>query len=198
MRPTATGLGAGSRELPGVPNVLRLTLGVALEPQLQETVVLLETSLDDVTGEYLSHASEVIMDAGAKDVNIVPMIAKKGRPGYILRVLSAPSDAQNLCEVIMTQTGTLGVRMSPLSRSVARREVTRIPVSVGGKRVSIAVKVSKSPGGRLVSVKPEYDEVLALSKELHIPARLVFQEVTAQANKLGVAPPRRRGRSEHR
>ena len=74
MRPTATGLGAGQRDLAGVPNVLRLTYGDAASHSPRERIALLETSLDDVTGEYLSHASQAMMEAGAKDVSIIPAV----------------------------------------------------------------------------------------------------------------------------
>ena len=186
MTPTATGLGAGAKELPGAPNVLRLTLGETTSPGRTETVAVLETNLDDATGEYLSHASQSMMEAGAMDVIVIPAVGKKGRPGYLLRVLCDRKDARRLAEVVMVETGTLGVRMTQTERVVAERTVVRVPLSLGGRRVSAGVKVSHTPSGRLISVKPEYEEVLALSKRLGVPARHVHQAILAAAARAGL------------
>jgi uncharacterized protein (TIGR00299 family) protein len=180
MSPIATGFGAGSRDLPALPNVLRLTLGDAASAEAQETIVVLETNLDDIPGEYLSHASELLMDAGAKDVTIVPVIAKKGRPGYLLKVITDASQAESLSELIMRETGTLGVRVNILSRYIADRRVVKLPVSLGGKKVNVSVKVARGANGQLISVKPEYEDVSMLSRKLGIPTRLVYQEVLSQ------------------
>jgi len=183
MKPTAVGLGAGALELDGVPNILRITLGRAATPSITEPIMMLETNLDDITGEYLAHASEVLMEAGAKDVSITPVISKKGRPGYVLSVIADISKSQELADRMMIETGTLGVRMTAVTRHVSRRRVVPVEIELHGKKVTINVKASRNAQGALVALKPEYRDIHKLSRETETPARALYSEVMSKVSR---------------
>jgi pyridinium-3,5-bisthiocarboxylic acid mononucleotide nickel chelatase len=113
------GYGAGKMELTH-PNVLRITDGkTSVE---SDHVSILETNLDNVTGELMGHIFNVLMKFGARDVSIIPTITKKNRPGHLLRVISRPIDCDRLSEAIIRETGTLGVRVIPyVHRNITSR-----------------------------------------------------------------------------
>lgn len=180
MKPMKVGLGAGKHDLEGVPNMLRVTLGRAVTPSVEEPVATLETNLDDVTGEYLAHSSEVLMEAGARDVSIIPAISKNGRPGYVLRVIADVSKSQELADKMMIETGTLGVRMATVTRYVSHRRVVPTEIELRGKKVTVNVKVSRNAQGKLVALKPEYRDIARLSKETGTPARMLYSEVVSK------------------
>ena len=183
MKPVKVGLGAGTREYTGVPNLLRVALGRAVAPSVEEPIATLETNLDDVTGEYLAHAAEVLMEAGAKDVSIIPAISKNGRPGYVMSVLADVSRSQELADRMMVETGTLGVRMATVTRYVSRRRVVAAEIELHGKKVTVNVKISRNAQGELVALKPEYRDIVRLSKETGTPARMLYSEVVSKVGR---------------
>ena len=126
MRIASTGFGAGSRELDGIPNCTQVVVCEALvaERAPGQPVALLETNLDDVTGEVLAHAVEALMTAGAHDAWITPVVMKKGRPGHTVSVLVDPILADVVRAMLEAETGTLGVRGSVLGRWPATRKWT--------------------------------------------------------------------------
>ncbi|MCI4436251.1 MAG: nickel pincer cofactor biosynthesis protein LarC, partial [Ignisphaera sp.] len=111
IRVLGVGYGAGSKELQGVPNILRLVLGEEQAVFSQDIVYLLETDVDDVTGEVLGYINEKLLSEGALDVAIVPKVGKKGRPAYIIRALTRSENLNRIIETIVRETGTLGVRV---------------------------------------------------------------------------------------
>ncbi len=183
MKPLAVGVGAGRQDFKTVPNILRLTLGESNSKLPTEEIVILETNLDDITGEHLAHASEVLMDSGAKDVTIIPAIAKKGRPAYLLRIISNASKAEDLAEKIMLETGTLGVRITTAIRHIALRDVVRVPVNIAGKKFSVSVKVSRNSKGDAIAIKPEYEEIKKLAKKLDVPVIRLTKEVQSYVSR---------------
>jgi uncharacterized protein (TIGR00299 family) protein len=180
MKPTAVGLGAGAKDLE-IPNVLRLTLGEPYSQLPLEEIAILETNLDDITGERLAYASETLIEAGAKDVSIIPTITKKGRPGYLVRVISDIAKAEEIAEKLMMETGTLGVRIMTSTRHVASRETINVPVRLNGKRISISVKVSRNAKGQIVAIKPEYEELRELAKKMNVSLKRLAEETVSVA-----------------
>jgi len=178
MRPLAVGYGAGAMDLPGVPNVLRVIVGEG-DPGLgEESVVILETDVDDVTGEVLGHVIGRAMDAGALDISVIPSHRKKGRPGYLVRVLVRPGDEAAIARLLVEELGTLGVRVVPVKRFVVpERSFVETRLSIGGREFAVRVKVSRDSQGRIVAVKPEYSDLERVSREANVPLRLVAQEV---------------------
>jgi pyridinium-3,5-bisthiocarboxylic acid mononucleotide nickel chelatase len=176
MRVTAQGFGAGSREIDELPNCTQVVLGVAVaagsasraEPdghpggllhadadaEAGQPVVLLETNVDDATGEQLAHAVATLLEAGAFDAWLTPVIMKKGRPGSVVHVLTDATKAVELRHLLRRTTGSLGVRATTGARWPASRTIES--VSIDGQLVRIKV----SPSG----VKAEHDDVAAVAR----------------------------------
>jgi len=156
MTNKTVGYGAGKMEL-AHPNVLRIVQGFGeLE---HENVSILETNVDDVSGEVLGHVFQGLIRSGARDVSIIPTVTKKNRPGHLLRVIAKPQDTQKISEEIIRETGTLGVRVIPYAhRNIAKRKIVSIDVPIDGKQFEIDIKVG-TIGKDIISVKPEYEDV---------------------------------------
>ncbi len=183
MRIEGVGVGAGERELDRVPNLLRVIRG-SESGQLSmgggvEIVTLLETNVDDVPGEVLGHVINELMRQGALDVSVLPATGKKGRPAHLIRVLSNPWAAEELAILLMRETGTLGVRLMDVPRMVAERDLRTVRLELLGRSYEIRVKVS-SIGGKVLSVKPEHDDLVRISREAGIPLRRVEDYVRSR------------------
>ena len=156
------GYGAGKMELT-FPNVLRILDG---NPEIEtDHVSILETNVDNVTGEIMGHIFNVLLQYGARDVSVIPTTTKKNRPGYLLRVIAKPMDCDTLSEVIIRETGTLGVRVIPyVHRNITSRKIIPVQVDISGKKVQIRIKVGMI-GNEIISVKPEYEDARKVSEE---------------------------------
>ena len=179
MTIAGSGYGAGTRDLPDRANVTQVVVGTSTEVETAggkgvETVTELSTNLDDVTGEVLGHAIGQLVDAGALDAWATPIVMKKGRPAHTLSVLATPTDAPRLVDIMMSATGTLGVRTRQIERTVAARRM--VTVSVDGHHVDVKVSDFR--------VKAEFDHVLAAAKALGLPV----SEVAARAEALAQEP----------
>jgi len=183
MRVERVGYGAGSRDLKLVPNVLRAVLGEASSPVATERVVILETTVDDVTGEVLGNAVERLLELGALDVVVLTGVGKKNRPVHVVRVLSGPELCTELAEALIEELGTLGVRALEASRLAVERVRRRFEVEVCGRRFEVEVKESKTLDGRALRVKPEYEDLKRISRELGIPLRRVAEIVQREIEK---------------
>lgn len=168
------GLGAGSKEFL-LPNLLRLWVGEApasTATLTQETVVLLETQLDDVSPQVIGYLYDELFAAGALDVFTQAIGMKKSRPGLLLSVLCAP-DIVNACEALLfCETTTLGIRRTVQQRTILQRQVETVATSLGSVRVKVAYY-----GDRLVNAQPEYEDCAQLARQHRIP----LQEVQALA-----------------
>jgi pyridinium-3,5-bisthiocarboxylic acid mononucleotide nickel chelatase len=172
VRPKIVGYGAGSKEINEVANVLRITAGQSLEKKhSHDKMVVLETNLDDVTGEVIGRAVERLMATGARDVTITPVYMKKSRPGQMITVIAKLDDAEELAEVLIAETGTLGVRELPILRHITPRSIRTIYLQVGGKNHPLRVKIAEDTRGRIVSGKVEYDDLRRISNETGISIR---------------------------
>ena len=175
------GVGLGSKDPENFPNVIRVWLGETADaPDLrsQAGIVLLETNLDDVTGEVLGYAQERLFALGAFDVWHTSIQMKKDRPGIILSALVPQSLESAAVELILKETPTLGVRTRPVERYVADRESVAMATDLG----SISVKI-KSLHGKPVSVSPEYEDCRRIALELGRPLQEIYQKMTEAARK---------------
>ena len=168
MQVTASGFGAGTRDLEGLPNLLQVIIGeaVAEEPRRPEPgqpVVLLEVNVDDATGETLAHAVAALMDAGAHDAWVTPILMKKGRPAHTVSVLADPALADQVAGVLVSETGSLGIRGETLQRWPAARFEGQVDVA----GVPVRVKVG---AGR---VKVEHDDAARAARRTGLPLREV-------------------------
>lgn len=171
---TAAGFGAGTRDLPGRPNVTGVLIGVrntaasvgnasvgaamsAMHGAAEtEELIELLANLDDVTGELLGHALGELLDAGARDAWVVPMVMKKGRPAHTLMALCSPRDLTQVADLVARLTGTLGLRARTVVRTALARSTTTVEVE--GHPVTIKSGPYRS--------KPEWDDVTAAAAAL--------------------------------
>jgi len=138
--------------------------------------VVLETNIDDMSPELLSHAAEALREAGAVDVWMSPATMKKGRPGVVLHVLCEDADRQRLAEVLFGETSTFGVRVLPVGRIYA--EERRESVTIGKLKIGVRLGFA---GGRLVTVSPEYEDVRRVAAAVGRPAKVVYEAAQAAA-----------------
>lgn len=157
-RPVKSGYGAGTKDFIGRANALRVVLADVDDAGPREQVALLACDVDDMEGEYLAAAVDVLRAAGALDASILSIVMKKGRPGARIEVLCRPEDAQRLESLLFTQTTTIGVRQSLVSRAALPR-VSKT-VSVFGH--DVAIKVATLPDGS-TRMKPEFDDVVRVA-----------------------------------
>ena len=177
-----TGYGAGSRDFVEMPNVLRITVGSTVGAELLwDRVMVLETNLDDVTGETVGYSIKRLLREGAKDVCVVPMFTKKNRPGQILKVIADTKEVERLVQVLVEETGTLGIRVYPCERRIANRESITVEVLINGVLEQAKVKVSKDSMGRIVRVKPEFEDARRLADKNDKPLRDIVEIITARA-----------------
>lgn len=168
MTATAVGYGAGSRDLPGRPNVTQVVVGEAApEVPMSEgqPVVLLEANVDDVTGEVLAYTIAALLAAGAHDAWITPIVMKKGRPAHTVHALCDPALVDQVARTITTETGTLGLR----GQRLQRWPQARVDSVVDVEGQSVRVKVG---AGR---VKAEHDDAAAAAARLGLPLRDVLR-----------------------
>jgi uncharacterized protein (TIGR00299 family) protein len=171
-RIAAVGYGAGTQNPPHTSNVLRSTLLITGEEEVKdEGVDILETNVDDVTGEVLAFTLNRLIEAGARDAGAIPLVMKKGRSGHLIRVISSPADSRRLSEIMAEELGTLGIRCFPsVHRFIAPRTVERVDVTLDGKSFGIDVKIGWRDGAPF-SVKAEFDQVVACARETRSPLR---------------------------
>lgn len=157
----AVGYGAGGRDLP-IPNLIRLLIGDQATPAHLgvESVVVLETNIDDLNPQVYDYVMARLFKAGALDVFLEPIQMKKNRPGTLLRVICRPGDTGPLTDILLAETSTLGVRQQTMARVSLRREVRTVATPYGAVRVKIA---TLKDGGRRVAA--EYDDCRRLAEE---------------------------------
>ena len=171
---SAIGYGAGSADLEGQPNVLRITIGEAAEkvvPGYDHEITVIEANLDDMNPQIYGYFQEKALAAGALDVFTTPVQMKKNRPGTLLTVLCQPGDAQALMSLIFAETTTFGVRTHAAQRRVLPREFVKVITSFG----EVRVKLSRL-NGRILHVAPEYDDCRKLAEEKKVPLQRVINE----------------------
>jgi len=167
------GYGAGARELPGHPNVLRLAVGRREEagPTDSDAVWVLEANVDDMTGEEIGYCTERLMAAGALDVFVTPIQMKKNRPGVKLSVLCAPEKLSAMEGQLWRDSSTLGVRRSLWQRSTLRRRVQKVQTEWGEVRLKLALL-----GDELVRCQPEYEDCRRIAESAGVPLREVYRK----------------------
>jgi pyridinium-3,5-bisthiocarboxylic acid mononucleotide nickel chelatase len=167
MTVEATGFGAGSREHEQLPNLTQVVLGVGASVGLggggAAPVIELAANLDDATGETLAHAVVALLEAGAVDAWVTPVVMKKGRPGHVVTALCDEALGDQVARVLMSETGTLGVRGRVVSRWLARRATASVEVS------GLPVRIKVSPG----RVKAEHDDAARVARRIGLPLREV-------------------------
>ena len=180
LRVERVGYGAGDRVLADRPNLLRIVLGEPVSAVASDDVVVLEATVDDTLPELWEHVLERLLEAGAKDAFLEPVVMKKSRPGVTLRVIAAAADRDRLAAVIFAETSTIGLRWAPWRRLVLPRETRRVETEYG----TVAVKVATAPDGA-TNLAPEFEDCRRLARERGVAAKLVYQAALAAAHRQG-------------
>jgi pyridinium-3,5-bisthiocarboxylic acid mononucleotide nickel chelatase len=170
--PRRTGYGVGTSRWPDRPNVLRFTLGDLAGGA--DEMWLVETNLDDCTGQLVARAIEVALERGAADAWAAPVTMKKGRPGLVLSALAPAARRQEVARALFEETTTLGVRMRPVERLELSREWASVETPWGAVRV----KVGRLEG-REVNAHPEWDDCTVRAREHGVPAKRVAEAALA-------------------
>jgi pyridinium-3,5-bisthiocarboxylic acid mononucleotide nickel chelatase len=169
MRIARTGHGAGTRDFPGQPNVLRVILGETTPADEALTVSVIEANIDDLNPQVLAWSAERLMESGALDVTMEAIIMKKGRPGTLLRVVANPEDREMLAQQVFAETSTLGVRVYSVERRVRARTFTEVETPYGKVRVKVS-----SEG----DFAPEYEDCRKLAVASGAPLKQIIAEAT--------------------
>jgi pyridinium-3,5-bisthiocarboxylic acid mononucleotide nickel chelatase len=166
MTVQATGYGAGTRDVPGYPNVLRMWLGETTGAAVVERVLRIECEIDDMNPQLFGPLMERLADAGALDVFYVPVQMKKNRPGTLVTVLAPPDRREAIAGLLFAETTTIGLRYDEMQRDVLDREIRTIETPVGPIRVKVA-----SRNGRVLNAAPEFDDCARVAREHGLPIK---------------------------
>lgn len=169
MTVSRTGFGAGGYDFPEHANVLRVILGEPTGAAEALTVAVIEANIDDLNPQVLAYAMERLIEAGALDASLTPIVMKKGRPGNLLRVVAEPQDREALAQIIFAETSTLGMRIHTAERRVQARSFMEVETPHGKVRIKVA-----GDGG----YAPEYEDCRKLAHEQGI----ALKQIIAEAN----------------
>jgi len=169
MKIARAGYGAGCRDFIEHANVLRVILGEPIGAREALEISVIEANIDDLNPQVLAYAAERLLEAGALDVALQPLVMKKGRPGNLLRVIARPEDREMLAQLIFAETSTLGLRIYSAERRVQARSLAEVATPYG----TVRVKVS-SEG----SYAPEYEDCRKLAIESGVPLREILAAAT--------------------
>ena len=173
MKIAKIGYGAGTRDIQGHANILRLTIGdpaVAAKAS-DETISVLEANLDDLNPQVFGYVMDRLLEEGALDAFGMPVQMKKNRPGMLLTVLCRPHDAAKLTQLIFAETTTLGVRRRDERRQILQRRWLTVATRWGDVRLKIA-----SMNGTITNYAPEYEDCRRIAVEHRVPLKSVMQE----------------------
>jgi pyridinium-3,5-bisthiocarboxylic acid mononucleotide nickel chelatase len=175
MRVKATGYGAGGRETPGEPNLLRLLVGEvtdhAVDSAAVEPIAVIETVIDDSNPQVLAYVSELLLEAGAWDVYRVSVQMKKGRNGVLITVLCRPDLVPKLEELLFRETSTIGLHWRIENKHSLKREFVEVLTAWGDVRI----KVARFPSGKIANASPEYEDCRMLATRHSVPLKQVMQ-----------------------
>ncbi|OWT33207.1 TIGR00299 family protein [Methanobrevibacter sp. 87.7] len=167
--------GAGSKNFEH-PNILRILKGENSSEKGEVNV--LETNVDHLSGEELGYLYDKLLDAGARDVIMIPIFMKKNRPGQLIQVMGHEDNIENLLNVLFEETGTLGIRISPkLHRGIASREFIKLPLKINKKKYEINFKIGYY-NGKIISKRAEFED----TKKIAIDTGLSLTEIRELAN----------------
>jgi len=177
MNVQSIGYGAGSRDLTGSPNVLRISVGELIETKIhnhddaQHEVIVLETTIDDLSPQVMGYVTERLLTEGALDAFVTPVQMKKNRPGSLLTVLCDENAAQAMREILFRETSTIGIRTRRQRRDCLERRIVQVTTQWG------AVRVKESwLNGTITNFAPEYEDCRSIAEANSVPLKQVQQE----------------------
>ena len=162
IKPEKTGYGAGLKEFDH-PNVLRII--ESGEISQSDEIDVIETNIDHLTGEEIGYLFDVLLDAGARDVSITPIIMKKNRQGSLLKVISKKDNREAILDTIFKETGSLGIRIAQnMHRGVAKREFVKETVNIKGNDYEVTFKIGYV-NGEIISKRPEFEDLKRIAED---------------------------------
>jgi uncharacterized protein (TIGR00299 family) protein len=168
MRVAQIGYGAGNRDFPDMPNVLRVLIGESDAAAASHTVVVIEAEIDDMNPQIFGVLMDRLLAEGALDVFYTPIQMKKNRPGTLLSVIAVPDVRDALTGTIFRETTTIGVRYREMTRECLERRTVTVTTSVGDVRIKVAAR-----NGQILNVAPEFEDCVRLAGEHNVPAKNV-------------------------
>jgi uncharacterized protein (TIGR00299 family) protein len=178
VRIQKSGFGAGEKNFPNWPNVLRIWIGETTPIRAEDEMILLETNIDDMNPQVYGYIMEKLLAEKAADVWFTPIQMKKNRPAVMLTVLAPANLETKMAEIILKETTTLGIRVRPVSRHTAQREIRPFESSLG--RVNVKIKMYS---GDVLEVAPEYEDIRQIAKDNGVPFIEVQRVVTEEARR---------------
>ena len=173
MRVAASGYGAGGRDTPGQPNLLRLLIGEqADQHSATEPIAIMETVIDDSTPQLIAYVSEVLLEAGAWDVYRIPVQMKKGRNGVQLTVLCHPDKVAVLRDLLFRETTTIGLHWRIENKISLSREFKEVQTEWGPVRM----KIARWPSGEIANAAPEYEDCRRIASAHSVPLKQVTEQ----------------------
>ncbi|HEY7652436.1 MAG TPA: nickel pincer cofactor biosynthesis protein LarC [Methylomirabilota bacterium] len=178
MHVRAVGYGAGTMDL-DTPNVLRLFVGETAVAAPTETILQVETTVDDMSPQLYEPLLERLLEAGALDVFLTPVIMKRSRPGVVLTALCEPARVADLSRVLFEESSTIGVRWTAYQRERLEREIVRLATAYG----PVGFKVSRLEG-RVITVTPEFEDVRRIARDKGLAVREVLEQARTEGRRL--------------
>ena len=172
-----TGYGVGTRDLEERPNLLRVILGELDSEHDKDSVMVVETNIDDMNPEIFGFVMERLFEDGALDVTWIPVFMKKSRPGTMVQVICKETDRDVLVRRILSETTATGVRYYPAERTKLPRKVKEVTTSYG----KVRVKEVSGPAGR-VSMTPEYEDCKKIALEKNVPLKVVYETILKETS----------------
>lgn len=163
--------GAGDADIPGRPNVLRLMIGELAETYDEDTSLVIETNIDDMNPQVYEYIIEKLMQQGAQDAYLTPIIMKKGRPAVLLTVLTDKAKTDAMLNTIFRETTSIGVRIREVGRKKLTREIQEVQTPYGAVRL----KISKHDK-EILTITPEYEDCKKIAEEKNIPLKQIIEE----------------------
>ena len=179
IKPERTGYGAGQKYLKNVPNILRLLIGRS--PIAEETTVnkvfVVETNIDDLSGEVIGNMIEELDRAGVLDVSVVQGLSKKNRPTYLVKIIVDTENLDNILDILFAESGTLGARVQEVNRVVMPRNIVTTSLTINGKLFDVRVKIGRNLRGIVTNIKPEFEDIRNISRITGLPTKRILDLV---------------------
>jgi pyridinium-3,5-bisthiocarboxylic acid mononucleotide nickel chelatase len=176
MTVTATGVGAGSQELPNRANILRLVIGETASAGSSDRWQIIEANVDDLDPRLWPVVLDRLLSAGAGDAWLTPILMKKGRPAHTVTALVGPEEAEAVRRILVSETSTIGLRTSSVTKHALER--SWVTVDVDGEKVRVKLAYD---GAQRTNLAPEFDDVVAAADALGLPAKEILARATAAA-----------------
>lgn len=174
MKTERIAYGAGDNDFPGRPNVLRIMIGEPVTAYEEDSSILIESNIDDMSPQIYEHLIGKLMGAGAHDAYLTPIIMKKGRPAILLSVLTDRATSDALLDMIFRETTSIGVRIHEVGRRKLGRELREVDTPHGTVRVKVSTR-----GGEILTVTPEYEDCRLLAERNRVPLKQIQEEAKA-------------------